>query len=251
MDDYRSAETLMKIKEAGDDPTHPSICTRYFTLYSLLPDLRNKTILDVPCGFGKMSRKLVLEYGASKVIAVDIVEKQIEISKREDSLSGIQPGQIVYIAHDAKKPVVLTDTQCDVCVNVHLLCFAENYSELKKMCHCIYLNLKQGGKCYSIMCTLNRDSQLVGQLENFDQFSIISAEPWEENKKCRRFRYKDRGFTHDVHVWDSQAVCSAFNEVGFASVEIYPLKSDPDYRGNEDLELFTSIIDGNVIVAKK
>ena len=248
---YESSVMLKKCKEAEDDPNHPSNCIRYFTLYSLLPDLRNKILLDVPCGMGMVSRKLILEYGASKVIAVDVVEKQVEISKREDSSCGIQPNQIEYIVHDAKKPVVLTDTQCDACVSIHLFCFAENYSELENFCRCIYLNLKQGGKCYSFMCTLNKDSQVVSQLEKFDQFSILLAEPWQGEQKGRRFRYMDKGFTHDVHVWDSPTVCSAFNEVGFTSVELYPFKKDPDYKGKEDLDLFISILDGNVIVATK
>ncbi len=49
------------------------------------------------------------------------VEKQLEISKSEDSAAGIKPGQIEYFLHDAKIPRIFTDSLCDMCKYTHLL----------------------------------------------------------------------------------------------------------------------------------
>ena len=53
-------------------------------LFSLLPDLKGKEILDLGCGFGEHCRAFV-EKGAVKVTGIDISAKMLEVARQENS----------------------------------------------------------------------------------------------------------------------------------------------------------------------
>lgn len=249
--DYEDEDKLKQYMDAVDDPDDPSILTRYFTLYSLLPDLQDKVVLDLPCGMGHKARRLIKQSGAKKVVAVEIVEKQVDWSREADITAGIKPGQIEYVLHDAKQPKVFSDPLTDLCISVHLLCFARDYTELVGMCRCICLNLRPGGACYSLMCSLSRDDQLVKQFGDFNA-KILHVDPWQGDvQRARRFRYLCKGFSYDVNVWEYGIVCEAFKEAGFSTVELHPYLEDPSYAGRLDLALYTSVVHGNIIIATK
>lgn len=57
-------------------------------LFSMMPNLKDKTILDLGCGFGEHCKDFV-ESGAKKVIGIDISEKMLEIAKQENADSKI------------------------------------------------------------------------------------------------------------------------------------------------------------------
>ena len=57
-------------------------------LFSMMPDLKDKTILDLGCGFGEHCKRFV-ESGAKKVIGIDISEKMLEIARQENADSKI------------------------------------------------------------------------------------------------------------------------------------------------------------------
>ncbi len=53
-------------------------------LFSLLPDLKGKKVLDLGCGFGEHCLEYV-RMGADKVVGIDISEKMLEVAKNENS----------------------------------------------------------------------------------------------------------------------------------------------------------------------
>jgi len=53
-------------------------------LFSLLPDMTGKEVLDLGCGFGEHCMAFV-EKGASKVVGIDISEKMLEVAREENS----------------------------------------------------------------------------------------------------------------------------------------------------------------------
>ena len=57
-------------------------------LFSMIPDLKDKTILDLGCGFGEHCKRFV-ENGAKKVVGIDISEKMLKIAKQENADSKI------------------------------------------------------------------------------------------------------------------------------------------------------------------
>ena len=53
-------------------------------LFSLLPNLKGRSVLDLGCGFGEHCVEFVNK-GASKVVGIDISEKMLEVAKKEHS----------------------------------------------------------------------------------------------------------------------------------------------------------------------
>ncbi len=53
-------------------------------LFSLLPDMKGKKVLDLGCGFGEHCMEYI-KMGAEKVVGLDISEKMLEVAKKENS----------------------------------------------------------------------------------------------------------------------------------------------------------------------
>ena len=53
-------------------------------LFSMLPELKGKRVLDLGCGFGEHCAEYV-KRGASEVVGIDISEKMLEVARRENS----------------------------------------------------------------------------------------------------------------------------------------------------------------------
>jgi SAM-dependent methyltransferase len=52
-------------------------------LFSMMPDLKGKRILDLGCGFGEHC-KMFVEQGAERVVGIDISRNMLEIAKKEN-----------------------------------------------------------------------------------------------------------------------------------------------------------------------
>ena len=57
-------------------------------LFSMMPDLNGKKVLDLGCGFGEHCKRFV-DCGASKVIGIDISKKMLEVARKENCSSKI------------------------------------------------------------------------------------------------------------------------------------------------------------------
>ncbi len=53
-------------------------------LFSAMPDLKGKNVLDLGCGFGEHCTRFIKE-GAIKVVGIDISEKMLEIAEKENN----------------------------------------------------------------------------------------------------------------------------------------------------------------------
>lgn len=58
-------------------------------LFSMMPDLKGKKVLDLGCGFGVHCKHFV-DAGAELVVGIDISEKMLEVAKTENSDPKIQ-----------------------------------------------------------------------------------------------------------------------------------------------------------------
>ena len=50
-------------------------------LFSMMPKLKGKRVLDLGCGFGEHCKKIV-DYGAEKVVGIDISQKMLTVTLR-------------------------------------------------------------------------------------------------------------------------------------------------------------------------
>ena len=104
-------------------------------LFSMLPDLKDKTILDLGCGFGEHCKRFV-ESGAKKVIGIDISEKMLEIAKQENADS-----KITYINMPMENISKLND-KFDIVVSSLAFHYVQDFSGVVKN---IYDMLNENG----------------------------------------------------------------------------------------------------------
>lgn len=69
-------------KEIRDNEINANTLFEIPALFSMMPDLNNKKVLDLGCGYGEHCQYFV-NNGASKVVGIDISEKMLEIAKQE------------------------------------------------------------------------------------------------------------------------------------------------------------------------
>ena len=73
------------------------------TLFSMLPDLKNKRILDLGCGFGEHCKRCGV--WSKKVVGIDISEKKmLEVARNENS-----DPNIIYINMPMEKIAELNE----------------------------------------------------------------------------------------------------------------------------------------------
>ncbi len=90
-------------------------------LFSMMPDLKGKRVLDLGCGFGEHC-KLFVEYGAEKVVGVDISEKMLEIAKKENN-----DPKIVYL-NMPMESIALINEKFDVVVSSLAFHYVEDFT---------------------------------------------------------------------------------------------------------------------------
>ena len=169
----------------------------------LMPDVMGKTVLDLPCGIGLYVR-ILHDLGAAKVIASDIVPRQLEVSREKDKEHGIQDGFVQYYQHDAKIPKQLCSELADVCLSIHFFCFAETIDELRRMTRTILANLKPAGCCLIYVCSLgsaSEDEQMFQKdLEKFEENLVFLDPPSSDKFKPRRYHTMIKGFHFNRYV---------------------------------------------------
>ena len=89
-------------------------------LFSMMPDLKGKRVLDLGCGFGEHC-KLFVDYGAEKVVGIDISNKMLEIAKKENS-----DPKIVYINMPMEDIAQLTES-FDVVISSLALHYVDDF----------------------------------------------------------------------------------------------------------------------------
>ena len=63
-------------------------CIETPILFSMLPDLHGKTILDIGCGMGQHAKQYS-DMGAKAILAIDISEKMLDYAKEHNSADNI------------------------------------------------------------------------------------------------------------------------------------------------------------------
>ena len=129
-------------------------------LFSLLPDLKGKTVLDLGCGFGVHCKKFV-ELGAEKVVGIDISKKMLEVANAQNSDSKIQ-----YINMPMEDVDKLTE-QFDVVISSLVFHYIQDFNGTIKN---IFNLLNQNGTFIfsqeNPLCTCHSGSQRWTKDEN-------------------------------------------------------------------------------------
>ncbi len=100
------------------------------TLFSLLPDLHGKTVLDLGCGFGEHCIEYV-KMGAEHVTGIDISEKMLEVARRENS-----DPKIEYLMMPMEDLATL-NLKADVVISSLALHYVQDFSGVIKAVHAL------------------------------------------------------------------------------------------------------------------
>lgn len=104
-------------------------------LFSMMPDLHGKKVLDLGCGFGEHCRRFIKD-GACRVTGIDISEKMLAVARKENADS-----KILYV-NMPMEDIAQLNEKFDVVVSSLAFHYVEDFSGVVKN---MYQLLCEGG----------------------------------------------------------------------------------------------------------
>jgi len=147
-------------KELRDSEINANNLFEIPALFSLLPDLKGKQILDLGCGFGEHCVKFV-ELGAEKVVGIDISQKMLEIAEKENN----NP-KISYL-NMAMEDIDGLNEKFDIVVSSLAMHYIEDYFGVAK----------------NVYNLLENDGLFVFSQEHPLTTSFVSGKRWTKDEK--------------------------------------------------------------------
>lgn len=149
----------------------------WLTLRSMLPDLSNKTVLDLGCGYGWHCR-YARDAGAAKVTGIDISEKMLEKARQQTQDPAIEYIQL------AIEDIRFEPHSFDLVFSSLAIHYIQHYADL---CKKIFACLKPGGS-------------FVFSVEH-PVFTAIDAQEWHLDQHGNRLHwpvdnYQDENIRH-------------------------------------------------------
>ena len=196
-------------------------------LFSMMPNLKDKTILDLGCGFGEHCKGFV-ESGAKKVIGIDISEKMLEIAKQENTDS-----KITYINMPMENIFELTE-KFDIVISSLAFHYVEDFAGVVKN---VYNLLNENGTFIfsqeNPLCTCHSGGQRWTKDENGNKLYLNLSNYGIEGER------ESPWFVDDVKKYHRtfSSIINTLIETGFKIeklIEPLPtedlLKKYPDYK---------------------
>lgn len=192
------------------------------SLFSLAGELRGKKVLDLACGEGFYSRKL-MERGADSVFAVDLSEEMIHLAKEEECKN---PLGIKYLASDVSQMGVVGSF--DMVFAAYLLNYAQSEEQLHNFCQTIYSNLEVGGSFISINDNPAQSLESYHLCKKYG-FNKTSPEIRKEGSPITYTMYLPDGsvFSFDNFYLSPQTYERVFKDCGFQSFSWHPIEVSP------------------------
>ena len=122
-------------KRIRENPGNANILFEIPALFSLLPDLKGKKILDLGCGYGDHCAEFV-KMGAKQVVGIDISRKMLEVAEKENAYPNI-----IYRNLPMERIREL-DEKFDLVVSSLAVHYVEDFRGLAENVHSL---LKEGG----------------------------------------------------------------------------------------------------------
>lgn len=160
-------------KDLRDNKVNANDMVEIPALFSLLPELKGKHVLDMGCGYGGHCKKVV-ELGADKVLGIDISKKMLEVAIDKNTNSKI----------DFKRMAMEDLSELDASFDVVISSLALHYIEdFKAVTDEVYRLLDKGGyfifsqehplnTCFNYGDRWTRDEHGKKMFANVSEYSI-------------------------------------------------------------------------------
>ncbi len=182
--------------------------------FGLLPDLSGRSVVDLACGEGIYSRKL-LRRGAARVVGVDISPEMIALARREEEAA---PLGVEYVCSDVA--TVELGERFDVALCCFLFNYARSRTELRALVQSVARLVKPGGLV--VGCNDYPDNP-PAHYERYRDYGFVKlgGEDPEEGDTIRyRFFNPDgTAFELDNYYLPTEAYRSEFAGAGFTSFD--------------------------------
>lgn len=195
-------------------------------LFSMMPDLKGKKVLDLGCGFGEHCRQFV-NRGAEKVVGIDISEKMLEVARVENC-----DPKITYLNMPMEDIAELQDT-FDIVISSLAFHYVEDFEGVIRNIHNL---LKENGififSQENPLCTCHSGGNRWTRDENGNKLHLNLADYGVEGER------KTVWFVDDVKKYHRtfSTIVNALIEAGFTIEKmIEPLPTEellekyPDY----------------------
>lgn len=195
-------------------------------LFSMMPDLKGKKVLDLGCGFGEHCRQFV-DRGAEKVVGIDISEKMLEVARVENC-----DPKITYLNMPMEDIAELQDT-FDIVISSLAFHYVEDFEGVIRNIHNL---LKENGififSQENPLCTCHSGGDRWTRDENGNKLHLNLADYGVEGER------KTVWFVDDVKKYHRtfSTIVNALIEAGFTIEKmIEPLPTEellekyPDY----------------------
>lgn len=181
------------------------------TFFHMVGNIRNKSVLDLACGFGYFGRELYHQ-GARKVVGVDISSSMIELARKE---SARNKEAIEYHVASVCDMGVLG--QFDRVTAAWLFNYAASPQELEKMFQVVARNMVSGGKL--IAYTVDPDFQL--SRGNFTKYGVrvLTEEPHEGGYRHHAEFVTQPPSAFTFHRWSRDVYEQAIMKAGFSKFQ--------------------------------
>jgi SAM-dependent methyltransferase len=198
-----------------------------YTTFRLLPDLTGRSVVDLACGEGIYSRKLML-LGATRVVGVDISAKMIALARRAEAAV---PIGVEYVLADVA--TVDLGQQFDLAFCSYLFNYACSRTELRALIDGVARVVRPGGLVVGCNDYPDNPPAHYDRYRPYGFVKIGAAEPLEGGTITYRFFNPDgTEFELANYYLPTNLYRDEFEAAGFTSFEWVMPEVSPEGRAS-------------------
>lgn len=196
-----------------------------YTTFKLLPDLSGRSVVDLACGEGIYTRKL-MRRGARRVVGVDISAEMIALARRAEAA---EPIGAEYVLADVA--TVDVDQRFDIAFCSYLFNYARSRAELRSLVRSVSRLVTPGGLVVGCNDYPDNPSAHYDRYRPYGFIKIGRAEPTEGSTITYRFFNPDGTvFDLDNYYLSTDTYRAEFRAAGFASFDWVLPEVSPEGR---------------------
>ena len=202
-------------------------CIERYTLFELLGDIREQSILDMACGDGFYTR-LLKQAGASNVKGIDISEEMIRLAEADERR---HPRGCTYLRQDVA--AFQPRQGVDVVVAMYLLNYARTAEELQRFCQVCHDALRPGGRLVGFNDNVRNPPRGTVSWKQYGIGKSCALSPREGDAILYTITNSDgRGFQFNNYYLSPATYSDAFRAAGFREFRWLDCLLHPAQRGN-------------------
>ena len=200
-----------------------------YTLFEVLGDLRDRTVLDLACGEGVYARQFKRD-GAAEVTGVDISPEMIALAEAEER---VDPLGCRYVREDAA--VFTPPALVDIVTAIYLLNYARTREELDRLCRACFRALRPSGRLVGFNDNVRNPPRVGVSLAKYG-FERTCAYPPREGDVIRYHitNHDSQVFEFDNYylapaTYEPAARAAGFDDFRWVNAMLEPTERDDPY----------------------